>query len=284
LITTGSKYFFGLGLVAFFTAVVYGIVTNGFDHGGIIHLISGDGAVNALLGPLTFGYKGGVGDHVGYGVLMGFSFTSFGLGIASSAFRDSDAEALAQLEATDTAPAISRAIGLNAWPAVGALGGTVVLLGWATSPILFVIGAVTVSIATVEWTISNWAEHASGDALVNRAVRNRVMLPVEIPVGAVIVIGGVVFCMSRLLLAASEDGSIFVSMGFGLAIFLGAIALGTGRQVRRNVVVGALVFGALAVLGVGIAGAIAGPRHFEKHTAKQEGAAAPSAPSTLGDN
>ena len=284
MITTGSKYFFGLGIVAFFTAVVYGVVTNGFDHGGIVHLISGNGAVNALLGPITFGYKGGVGDHVGYSVLMGFSVTSLGLGVASSAFRDSNAEALAQLDGTDIAPPIARAVGLNAWPAVGALGGTVVLLGWATSPILFVVGCVVVSIATVEWTMSNWAEHASGDAIVNRAVRNRVMLPVEIPVGAVIVIGGVVFCMSRLLLAASETGSIFVSMGFGLAIFIGAIALGTGRQVRRNVVVGALVLGALVVLGVGIAGAIVGPRHFEKHTAKQEGAAAPSAPSTLGDN
>jgi hypothetical protein len=90
--------------------------------------------------------------------------------------------------------------------------------------------------------------------------------------------------MSRLLLAASEDGSIFVSMGFGLAIFIGAIALGAGRQVRRNVVVGMLVVGALAVLGVGIGGAVAGPRHFEKHTAKQEGAAAASTPGTLGDN
>ena len=29
MITTGSKFFFGLGIVAFFTAVVYGIVTNG---------------------------------------------------------------------------------------------------------------------------------------------------------------------------------------------------------------------------------------------------------------
>jgi hypothetical protein len=284
LITTGSKFFFGLGFVALFAAIVYGIVTNGADHGGIVHLLSGTGAVDALLGPITLGYKGGVGDHVGYGVLMGFSFTSLGLGVASSAFRDSDALALAQLAGTDTAPPIAPAVGLNAWPAIGALGGTITLLGWATSPTLFVIGVVMCGIATIEWTISNWAEHATGDAAVNRAVRNRVMMPIEIPVGAVIVIGGLVFCLSRLLLAASEDGSVFVSMGFGLVIFVCAVALGAGRQVRRNVAVGLLVVGALAILAVGIIGGVAGARHFDKHTAKQEGAAAPSAPSTLGDN
>ena len=35
MITTGSKFFFGLGIVAFFTAVVYGIVTNCYHDGGI---------------------------------------------------------------------------------------------------------------------------------------------------------------------------------------------------------------------------------------------------------
>jgi hypothetical protein len=274
LITTGSKFFFGLGIVMFFTALVYGVVTNGADHGGILHLISGNGAVDALIGPVTFGYKGGVGDHVGYSILMGFSITSLGMGVASSAFRDSDALALAQLDGSDTPPVVARAVGLNAWPAIGAVGGTIVLLGWATSPILFVIGLAVIAIATVEWTISNWAEHSTGDALVNRAVRNRLMLPVEIPIGAVLLIGSVVFCLSRLLLAASEDGSIYVSMGFGLAIFVGALALSAGRQVRRGVAVGALVVGALVVLGVGIGAGIAGPRHFEKRTAKQEGAAA----------
>ncbi len=281
MITTGSKFFFGLGIVMFFTALVYGVVTNGADHGGIVHLISGPGAVNAILGPISFGYKGGVGDHVGYSILMGFAITALGLGVATSAFRDSDARSLAELDGTDEAPAIAPAIGLNAWPAIGALGGTVALLGWASTPILFVIGVTIMSIAAVEWTISNWAEHATGDAVVNRAVRNRLMFPIEIPVGAVLLVGAIVFCMSRLLLATSEDGSIYVAMGFGLVIFLGAVAMSAGRQVRRGVAVGALVFGALVLLGVGIGGGIAGPRHFEKRTDRQEGAAAAGVP---GDN
>ena len=52
MITTGSKWFFGLGVVLLVLAAAYGWTTGGNG-----------------LGPLTAGYKGGVGDHFGYGIL-----------------------------------------------------------------------------------------------------------------------------------------------------------------------------------------------------------------------
>ena len=96
MMTTGSKIFFGFSLVGLFAAILYGVITNGVDQGGIAHLLSGNGAIDAIVGPLTLGYKGGVGDHLGYAVLLGFSVNMAGLGVASLAFRDADAEALAQ--------------------------------------------------------------------------------------------------------------------------------------------------------------------------------------------
>src|SRR6516162_5981993 len=101
MLPTGSKTFFGLAVPAFITAIVYGIITNGIGHGGVIHVISGNGAVDALLGPITFGYKGGVGDHLGYAVLMGFAITCLGFGVASAVFRDADAKSVAELEGVD---------------------------------------------------------------------------------------------------------------------------------------------------------------------------------------
>ena len=53
MITTAAKWFFGLGLVSFVLAVVYGYSTGG-----------------NRLGPLTAGYYGGVGDHLGYTLLI----------------------------------------------------------------------------------------------------------------------------------------------------------------------------------------------------------------------
>jgi hypothetical protein len=279
LITTGSKYFFGLAGVGLLAAIVYGIVTNGIDHGGIVHLLQSNGSLDALLGPITVGYKGGVGDHVGYAVLMGFALSSFGFGVAASAFRDGDPEALAQLAGTDEAPTIAAPVGLNAWPFIGALSAMAVVIGLATSSILFVIGCVAAAITAVEWAISSWAEQATADASVNRRVRNRLMLPVEIPVGGTILILAVVFCVSRILLSASEDGAVLLVALFAVVVFAVAVALSFRPQLRRSMVVGALALGALVVLAFGIAGAVAGPRHYEKHTVEHEGAApAPVAP------
>src|SRR6478735_1804231 len=102
MLTTGSKLFYGLSGTAIFAAIIYGVVTNGIGHGGVMEMLSGDGAVNGVIGPLTFGYKGGIGDHVGYALLMGFGICTLGMGIATSAFRDADATALAGLAGVDT--------------------------------------------------------------------------------------------------------------------------------------------------------------------------------------
>ncbi len=271
MITTGSKYFFGLAGAAFIAAVVYGIVTNGVEHGGVVHLLSSDGAVNALLGPITFGYKGGVGDHVGYAILMGFAGGTFGLGVAASAFRDSDAEALAQLDGSEATVVVTPSVMLNAWPFIAGLAATAIVIGLAASPILFLIGCSSLAIVGVEWTIANWAEQRSADAAANRVMRNRLMLPVEVPFGGLFLIGAIVYCFSRVFLAVSKLGAVWVALALAALFFGVAIILNSRPQIRRSLVVGVLVLGAVVVLAVGVAGAVTGPRDFEHHGA-QEGA------------
>ena len=53
MFTTGSKWFFGLGAVALVLAAAYGWSTGG-----------------DRLGPVTAGYWGAVGDHLGYTLLV----------------------------------------------------------------------------------------------------------------------------------------------------------------------------------------------------------------------
>lgn len=275
MITTGSKLFFALAGAAFFAAVVYGVITNGIDHGGIVSVLSGDGAVDALLGPITFGYKGGVGDHVGYAILMGFAGASFGLGFATSAFRDADAEALAQLDGVEAAATAVPTTALNAWPFVGALAAMAVVVGLATSPVLFVIGCSALVVVAVEWTISSWAESRTVDQTANRLIRNRIMLPIEVPVGAVLLAVALVYCISRILLAVSEAGAVWVALVLAALILGVAVLLNSRPQMKRSLVIGVLVVGAVVVLAVGIVGAVIGPRSVERH-GPLEGAA-PSA-------
>ena len=262
MFTRGSRLFFGLAAAAFVAAMVYGVITNGLTHGGVIHNITGDGAVSALLGPITFGYKGGIGDHFGYIVLLGFSVACAAMGLASSAFRDGDPDAVAQLEGLDHAPVVQAPGDLSPWPIVASFGVAIMALGLAVASVLFAVGVVVVTIAALEWTVKAWSEQATGDVEVNRVIRARLMHPLELPVSALLVIATVVFCFSRVLLQSSADGSIVWAIV--LASLFGGIgvSLGVKDRVRRSVVVGLLLVVGLVVIGLGIWGAVRGERKF----------------------
>lgn len=265
MITTGSRFFYGMALVGWVAALTYGIITNGIDQGGVINNLTGDGAVDTLLGPLTLGYKGGVGDHVGFSILMGFALAALGMGLACTLFRDGDASSLAELPGADPAQPIAAPASLNVWPAVLALAAALVIVGLATSPVVFVIGCVVAAIAGIEWTISTWADSISADPATNAAVRNRLMLPIEIPVAAVLLIGAIVLAFSRIFLAVSKLGAVWVALAIATVIFVGAVIFNAQTQMRRSLVVGGIIVLAVIILGVGIGGAIAGERKFEKH-------------------
>ena len=283
MVTTGSKYFFGLAVVGFFTAIAYGVIMNGTMHGGVVHVLGGPGAVDALLGPLTLGYKGGVGDALGYSILMGFSACTFGLGVMTSAFRDADPEALAELAGTSTAPSAVSTAGHSYWPLVMSFGAAMVIVGLATSSFVFTAGWIVIVVSGLEWTILAWSESQTADAALNAQIRSRLRSPIEIPATAVIGIGLFVFSVSRVFLSASKLGAVWIALLIGVLIFGGALILNSRPELRRRLILGVLVLGAIGVLAIGIVGAIVGPREFERHgdepAAKQE-KAGPVAPST----
>lgn len=273
MLTRGSKVFFGLALAAWFGAVVYGVITNGFAHGGVVDVITGKGAVDAVLGPLTLGYKGGVGDQFGYTLFMAAAVSSLGAGFASLAFRDGDPEALAELENAAAIPPIAEPADLSQWPIVTGFALVLMTLGLATSSVIFAIGAGALAIAAIEWTIKAWSERATGDPEVNRIIRNRLMYPAEIPAAGLILVAILVFCFSRILLTSSKGGAVWVATGIGLVMFLGAVLVGTRPQVRRGLVVGAVLLGGAAAVGLGIFGAVNGERKVE-HEGEAEHASA----------
>lgn len=280
MITRGSRLFFGMAIVSYLSAIVYGIVTNGLLSGtGVIASLSGDGAVDTVLGPITFGYKGGVGDHVGYVILLGFAALTAGLGTMTSIFRDGNAVATAAVTAGDGIPPARETRAASYWPLVAAVGVALILVGLATEAILVGAGALVLTIAAVEWLITAWADGATGDPEVNRRIRNRLMFPVEIPVGALLAVVTVVFLVSRILLTLSKNGAIIASVVLAAVFFVVAVVFSYRPHLRRQVVVVTLLLLALAVLGLGVWGAVKGPREFEdkfNEKSTTEGALAPS--------
>jgi len=250
---TGSKFLYGVAAFGFVAAIVYAIATGGEKVAGI----------DTILGPLTLGYKGGVGDHVGFTVLVVLSAVSFFLAVLLASIRDGDAEAAAEVVGVETVPEVAAPASVNYWPVVAAFSAAAAVLGLAVGSGLFVIGCVGLTIATAEWAISAWSDRITGDPAVNTSIRNRMMHPIEIPVAAVLGIGVFVLAISRILLALPKNGSYLV---FGLvpAIIFGVgILIVTKPRLSRSVIAGLLLFGGFAVLAGGVAASIAGERKHE---------------------
>ena len=247
MITTGSKFFYALAGLLVVAAVVYGYSTGGGN-----------------VGPLSFGYKGGVGDLVGYAVLMGAAALSLFLGLTVNAFRDADPEAAAELLGTDTAPAAT-APGTSYWPIIGAFGAVLVVIGVVLNNVFFVAGLIVLGAVAIEWTMQAWADRATGDPAVNREIRNRVMLPIEVPIAAALVVAVVIVGYSRVFLAVSAANAVWIALAVAALIFLVGTALAAQPRIRTDLVAGLLALGAVVTIGLGIAAAVSGERDFEHH-------------------
>ncbi len=254
MFTTGAKYFFGLAVAAMVAAAFYGGASAG-------HEVD----LDTILGVLTLGYKGRVGDHVGYSVLVGVFVSSLFIGCVSVAFRDADAEAAAQVVDSETPPPAPVPQGASYWPIVAAFGVGSVVIGLVVGSPLVVLGLGALAAVAFEWAVKNWADRATADPALNRSIRNRVMYPIEVPVLSAVGIAVFVLAISRVLLAVPEFGAYLV---FGLvpALILGVAWLLSARpRVSPNVLAALLLVGGLAVLAGGVVGAAIGPREIEPH-------------------
>jgi hypothetical protein len=262
---TGSKFLFGLAGFGYLAAFLWADGTGQHKLG-----------MDSLIGPLTFGYKGYVGDHVGYTLFIGLATVALFLGIVLAALRDADADAVAQVAGLDTVPEVPAPQTVNFWPVIAAFSMGAIALGLAVGSTLVVIGLVGLVVTTVEWAARAWSDRATGDPEVNRTIRNRLMYPVEIPGVAVLGIGGLVLAVSRILLALPKYGSYAVFGLVPVAIAAVGMLVVFRPRVSQSVVAAILLVGGLAILGGGVVAAIQGPRsHGEKEQHAGESGHAP---------
>ena len=244
MITTGSKFFYALAGLLLVAAVVYGYTTGGGE-----------------VGPLSLGYKGAVGDLVGYSILVGAAALSLFLGFTTTAFRDADPEAGAALLGVEAPPAPTTATG-SYWPVIGAFGAVLVVIGVVLNNVFFVAGLIVLGAVAVEWTMQAWSERATGDPAVNREIRNRVMHPIEVPIAAALVVAVVIVGYSRVFLAVSAASAVWIALAVAATVFLGGTLLAAQPRIRTDLVAGLLALGAVVTIGLGIAAAVSGEREF----------------------
>jgi len=242
--TWGSRNLFGVALLAYVGAIVYGLSTGGH-----------------LIGTLSMGYKNGVGDHVGYTMLMGAMFVALLLGIVSVATREGNSEDMSELIGVDHALAVRPPSRPAFWGPLAAFGLACIALGVATSQAFLYLGLAVLAVTVLEWTVLAWSDRATGDAEVNSVIRSRFLSPFEVPILALLAIAVVVLGLSRVLLAVSSAGSVIAASVVALLVFGAAIFIAKSRA-PRPIISAIVAFGAVAVLAGGIVGAAVGERDF----------------------
>ncbi|MEZ5343390.1 MAG: hypothetical protein R2706_18730 [Acidimicrobiales bacterium] len=244
MLTWGSKFSFGIGFGALFGAVVMGLVTGG-----------------DFVGVISSGYKGGVGDHIAYGILIFIGLAMIVVGVVTTIARDGDPEELTQRTGISSVSAVTPPAFPSYWAPLSAFGVVALIVGVALSPAFIILGVIALAVVALEWCIQAWADHASGDAEVNEVMRQRLIGPVELPLLSTLAIAAVVIGSSRVLLAVSKTGSVVVAC-VAAALIFGTIILLSRVEVSRRIMTGIVAIFAVAVLAGGIVGAAAGERDF----------------------
>ena len=178
MFTTAFRFFAALSMAAIVGAVVSAM---GSD--------TDQGLIDRVVGPLTIGWKGGVGDHLAYTTLLGVAVVAAALAVLHVAFRDADPEAEAQLVHTDAVPLTRAPTGTNFLPLVAAFGVGVVLIGLITNKYVVIAGLTLLVIVVGVWALRAWAERATGDDEVNTQLYERFIEPFRIPVLSIVCIG-----------------------------------------------------------------------------------------------
>ncbi len=227
--------------------------------------------IDRVLGPLTLGWKGGIGNHLGYIFFVGLFGLSAGLAGILVAFRDADPEAEAQVVHTDTVPVTRPPVGANFMPALSAFGFVVMLIGLATrTPVYATVGLILLVVAGFVWTLRTWAERATGDDTANTELYHRFIDPLRTPVLALLSVAVVAIGLSRVLLAVSKSNSVIIFGVVAALFFIVATVLAIRPSSARSVTTVLVVLGAIAVIVAGVLGAVHGERQFEEHKTEGE--------------
>jgi hypothetical protein len=233
LITTGGKVWFAVAFYALIAAGVYFLATAGEDGGAVTLLFIAAGALV--------------------------------LGGASTAFRDGDVAASGEKE-----PVVIRSALPAPWPAIAALGAGVTIVGWSVGGILLYAGFGIVGLALIEWMVQGWAERSTADPAYNKALRDRIMFPIEVPAAGLAGLGLVIITFSRVLLALpNKDASTVLAIVVAVLITVTAFVVASKPRIPSGALSWILAIAAVALLAGGIIGGVAGERTSEEHHAEE---------------
>lgn len=226
MITTSSKFFYGLGTVAVVGAVLW--------------MISGNGALGAV-------------------TLFFLATALIFIGAIATFTRDG------HVLSTDTAShatsaATHRSPRATLWPIGTALSVGVIVVGLVSSPGIFKVGVGLTLAMLAEWMVQNWAERGSSDDTYNTKIRDFIVHPLELPIAGALLLAVVVLSFSRVMLRLDKSvGTIVFGVAAAVVLAVGAL-WANRRNVSRRVVATVCSVVLVGLAGAGVATALDGER------------------------
>ena len=156
------------------------------------------------------------------------------------------------------------------WPVMSAFGLGLLMVGLTTDGFIAILGLATIITASVEWTVSAWADRLSKDQVANATERDRLIAPFEIPLYGALSLAIPVLLISRVFLAASRNNASWIALGLSSVVLAFAFVLYAKPEIRRAIVATALVAAGAGLIVAGITSAAIGERDFHPHEVHQD--------------
>lgn len=254
LFTPAFRFFAALAAAALVGAFVVGVGS------------ADQGFIDTITGPLSLGWKGAVGNHLGYTVLVALGVVAAALAGIHIAFRDADPEAGAELVHTESVPLTRAPSGSNHLPILGVFAVGIVIVGQITNIFVTLAGFGVAFVVLCVWAMRAWAERATGDPEVNRQIYQRFIEPFRVPVLSAVCVAVVVLGFSRVLLAVSQVGAVAVLGVVASIVLLVAAVVAARPAITKNLLTILVFVGAVALIAAGIIAAVVGERDIQPHS------------------
>lgn len=222
------------------------------------------------LDPLSLG-PGGGGDHFGGTLLVVASLGALAFAVATSMRAVTDREVETPVPADAPPPSVrpvgdpGPTVGASAFPLVAAVGLVLVGVAAAAGAPAFYLATAVLLAAACGWVGQLFTEHPLATARLGDRVSRRATSPFTYPVLAVLLGAVVAISISKLYLTITEQAAIVVSAVVATVLFLGCLALASGRNVGRRLTAGMAGLALVSVVGAGAASAVRGERTIEHH-------------------
>ncbi|MEO6121111.1 MAG: cupredoxin domain-containing protein [Acidimicrobiales bacterium] len=156
------------------------------------------------------------------------------------------------------------------WTAAAAVALTMMAAGAAVSQLLVIGGVVVLVLAIGGWLAQVWSLHPNWTPKVRSRVSTRLLVPLGLPVGSVVLALLIAASVSRIFLAISKNGAVLGSLVVALIVFGGCAWVASRPRLASSAMLALGAVAATSMIGAGIAGAVAGERDFEHHAEEHE--------------